>query len=176
MLYFIFAALIVVIDQLFKAWIAATIQPGTALPLIPKILHLTYVENTGAAFSILANSRWLLVALSAICAVAIIVVLLRAKLPTFVKWCAAAILGGAVGNLIDRVMTGAVIDMFEAQFINFAIFNVADIFITLGCGTLIVYYIAEEIRERKTKAAASPHAEIDASTQTDAAQDDANDD
>ena len=155
MLYFIFAALIVVIDQLFKAWIAATIVPGTSLPLIPKILHLTYVENTGAAFSILSDARWLLVALSSVSVVAIIVILLRVKLPRLVKWCAAAILGGAAGNLIDRVRTGAVIDMFEARFINFAIFNVADIFITLGCGALIVYYIAEEIRERKSKAVAA---------------------
>jgi len=161
-LYFVFAALIVVIDQLFKLWTAATIAPGTAIPLIPYIIRLTYTENTGAAFSILADKRWLLVGVSSVAAVAISVVIARkrplsdfvsARYERIARFCTAAILGGAVGNLIDRIKTGAVIDMFEAEFINFAIFNIADIFITLGCLTLIVLVIKQEIDDRKAKKA-----------------------
>ena len=152
MWYFIFAAVIVAIDRLSKLWTVSAIAPGTAIPLIPGIIHLTYVENTGAAFSLFSNMRWMLVAVSALCTIAIIYVIAKKKLPKLGLWCCASILGGAVGNLIDRILTGRVVDMFEPEFVTFAVFNVADIFITLGGAALIVYLIRDEIKSRKVPA------------------------
>ncbi|MDR0905164.1 MAG: signal peptidase II [Oscillospiraceae bacterium] len=148
MWYFIFAAVIVALDRAVKLWVMWAVEPGTAFPLIPGIIHITNVENPGAAFSILANMRWVLVGVSSVCALAIIYIIAAKKLTGFGRWCAAAILGGAVGNLIDRILTGKVLDMFETEFVTFAIFNVADIFITLGGAALIIYIITFEMSKK----------------------------
>lgn len=149
MLYFIISALIVVLDQVFKYYIASNIAFGEQMQLIPGIIHLTYIENTGAAFGIFADKRWLLVAVSAICVVVMIVVLARYKMDRWGKLGLAMVLGGAVGNLIDRVFIGYVVDMFEPEFVDFAVFNVADTFITIGGIIFVIYYIIDIIRDSK---------------------------
>lgn len=141
MLYFILAALIVVLDQLFKYWITLNLSSGGQLALIPRIIHLTYEKNTGAAFSIMEDMRWVLVAIAVILIIIVIVVMFKYKMGTVGFISLAAVLGGAFGNLIDRVFRGYVIDMFATDFINFAIFNIADIFITVGGIVFCIYYI-----------------------------------
>ncbi|MDR3209884.1 MAG: signal peptidase II [Oscillospiraceae bacterium] len=141
MLFFIFAALIALADRLLKLWAASALDFGQVRPLIPGVLELTYAENTGAAFSMLADKRWLLIAVSAAFVALIIYLLLRYEYGNLGRWAAAAVLGGAVGNLIDRVLTGRVVDMLEFTFIRFAVFNIADVFITLGGLLFLVHFI-----------------------------------
>jgi signal peptidase II len=149
-LYFVFAGLIAALDRLFKLWAAKTLAQGQVFKLIPGILRLTYVENTGAAFSMLSNMRWLLVAVSGAAAVALVFVILTYK-NGGVRLSAAAILGGAVGNLIDRIATGRVIDMFEPEFIDFAVFNIADTFIVLGGIALVILVLISATPDGKAR-------------------------
>lgn len=149
-LYFVFAGLIAALDRLFKLWAAKTLAPGQVFELIPGVLRLTYAENTGAAFSMLSDMRWLLVAVSGAAAVALVFVILTYK-NGGVRLSAAAILGGAVGNLIDRIATGRVIDMFEPEFVNFAVFNIADTFITLGGIALVILVLISAAPDGKAR-------------------------
>jgi signal peptidase II len=155
MLYFIFAALAAALDQLLKHWAAAALSGGGGLDLIPGVIHLTYVENTGAAFSILSNMRWVLVAVSAVCVIVLAFTLIRYRASALCKLGLAAVLGGAVGNMIDRILTGRVIDMFELEFMNFAIFNVADCFITVGGLVFCVSLLLSPGAKRKKSAGAA---------------------
>ncbi|MDR0491890.1 MAG: signal peptidase II [Oscillospiraceae bacterium] len=154
MLCFVFSFLVILLDQLFKRWITLTLAVGEHKALIPGIITLTRVENTGAAFSILSDKRWLLAIVMFVCVVVLIAILLRYNEGFWGTLGLAAVLGGAVGNLIDRVFHGHVVDMFELQFMKFAIFNVADIFITLGGITFCVFFILSSIRSSKNKGGA----------------------
>ena len=145
----LFMAAIVALDQWTKALVRSEIPYGTGVPLIPGVVQLTYVRNTGAAFSMLRGGRWLFLGLLAVFFV-VVAVLIRKKV---VKkpaefWCLAAISGGAVGNAVDRALTGEVTDMIEPLFVDFAVFNVADIFITCGAVALAVFILFFD-REKK---------------------------
>lgn len=161
MLYLLIAVLAAGADQLFKYYIVQNLSSGVQTSLVPGVVHLTYLENDGAAFSSFAGMRWILSGISLVCAVVLIVVLLRSKIGVFGKLMLAFILGGAVGNLIDRVLYGYVVDMFEVEFMNFAVFNVADIFITVGCVLFVIYYLVSAPGQKKKakKAVPSPAAE-----------------
>lgn len=142
MLYFIIAVLIVVLDQLFKYWIILNLSSGGQISLIPGIIHLTYEENTGAAFSIFQDMRWVLVGIAAVCIIVVIIIMIKYRMRPLGLFSLAGVLGGAVGNGIDRALHGYVVDMFEVEFMRFAIFNIADIFITVGGIVFCLYYIA----------------------------------
>ena len=149
MLCFVFSALVVVLDQLFKRWITITLAVGDHKDVIPSIINLTHVENYGAAFSILSGKRWLLAAVMFVAIIIIVAILLRYTEGFWGTLGLAAVLGGAVGNLIDRVFVGHVVDMFEFKFIEFAIFNIADIFITLGGLTFLIFFIVTSFKSSK---------------------------
>ena len=136
----LFAALIVAADQITKYITVANIALGQEVPFIPGLLQFTYVQNTGAAFSSFEGQQWLF-ALIFVIFTALIIWEYRKKSMAFMpfeRWCIAAIYGGGLGNMIDRVRLGYVIDMIEVDFMEFAIFNVADCFITCGCILLMV--------------------------------------
>lgn len=122
--------LVLGLDQLTKL---AARQLTGAVTLIPDVLGLRYAENTGMAFSLLSGRPWLLGLLSAVLIAAGFLVLRRFHLGTPARIAAMLMLGGAVGNMIDRLFTGYVVDMIEVLFIDFAIFNVADAALTVGC-------------------------------------------
>jgi signal peptidase II len=150
MLYLIFAALAAVLDQLFKHWIVRVVAPGAVKTLIPGVIHLTNIQNTGAAFSILPNMRWVLVAVSAIAVVALCIIIIKYPASWWHRLAMGALLGGAFGNLIDRVLSGYVVDMFEFEFVSFAVFNIADVFVTLGAiFTLIAFLLPEKSKKRR---------------------------
>lgn len=139
--YFLLSGLIVLADQLVKLWVMGNIPLHGFLPFLPQVLGLTYVRNTGASFSLLADHTWLLVILSAVSSVVVAVLLVKRFLPRPMGMLGLAlVLGGAVGNLIDRVRLGYVVDMFQTLFIDFAIFNVADVGIVIG-GVLVMLYL-----------------------------------
>ena len=139
----LFAAGIVAADQFTKFLTVTNIALYEDVPFIPGLLQLTYVQNTGAAFSSFEGQQWLF---------AVIFIVLTGlvfweyfKKPmgftTFERWCIAAIYGGGLGNMIDRVRMGYVVDMIETTFMEFPVFNVADCFITCGCIALIVHLL-----------------------------------
>ena len=131
----LFVALITALDQWTKWLTVANIPLYQDIPAIGGLFHFTYVQNFGAAFSSLQGMRWLFVIIFAVLTVAVLYEYRKKSMPfsTFERWCIAAIYGGGLGNVIDRVRLGYVVDMIEVEFMNFAVFNVADIFITCGC-------------------------------------------
>ena len=129
---------IVLLDRLVKYWAMTVLAPAVELEGIRGIFHFYYVENTGAAFSILREHTWILIIITALVVCVGVYVLFCKKLSVPYQICIAAIVGGGIGNLIDRIFYGYVVDMFMFDFVEFAIFNVADIFITLGGIAIIV--------------------------------------
>ena len=134
-------AVLVVLDQLVKFLVKTNIPMGGHVGFIPYILGLTHIHNTGAAFSMLSGARWFFVILTVCFVVFAMWLLLTKKFPhPMGRWSLVLVTGGAIGNLIDRAMYGHVVDMFETLFMNFAIFNVADIFVVVGGIAFCVYY------------------------------------
>lgn len=142
MFYFVLAAALVVLDQLVKHLVSANIPMGGSVPFLPYIMDLTYVQNTGCAFSLLGEHTWLLTIVSAVMSVLLGVALAKGffKHPLG-KVTLSLLLAGAVGNLIDRAFYGYVIDMFRTLFMNFAVFNVADICVVVGGIAAAAYYL-----------------------------------
>ncbi len=141
------AAGTVIADQAVKFACAGLAERVT---LIPGVLALTYAENTGMAFSLFSGRAWLLGLVSAACILAGWVILRRFRLGRVSRIAAMLMLGGAVGNMIDRLFRGFVVDMFEALFVEFAIFNVADAALTVGA-TLLAFSLIfrpDEWREK----------------------------
>ncbi len=138
-----FAAGIAAVDQLTKYLVVANIDPYEQVAFLPGILGLTHVHNYGAAWSALQGMRWLF--LGAFLVLTALLFLEYFKKPlaltTLERWCIAAIYGGGLGNMIDRVRLGYVEDMIQTQFMDFPVFNVADCFITCGCILLMVHLI-----------------------------------
>ena len=135
------SGVLVALDQLVKGWVQQTIPLYGVRPLQPGLLELTYVQNTGAAFSMLREHTWVLALISAAASCLILVLLVRRTMPGLLgQLSLSLVLGGAVGNLIDRCLHGFVVDMFNLQFMNFAVFNVADVAISVG-GVLLCVYV-----------------------------------
>ena len=139
----LFAAGIVAVDQWTKALTVATIALYQDVEFIPGFLGFTYVRNTGAAFSSFEGQQWLFALIFIVFTVAILWEFRKnsLKFNTFERWCIAAIYGGGLGNMIDRLRLGYVVDMIETKFISFPVFNVADCFITCGCIGLMIHLI-----------------------------------
>ena len=134
------AVAVVVLDQVSKAW-ARTALAGGPAPLVPGVMDLALVMNTGAAFSIGSGSTWVFVILAAaICAACAVWVVHEKAMPAPRAAALGAVAGGGVGNLIDRVIAGQVTDFFATAFIDFPVFNVADIFVT--CGVILSLILA----------------------------------
>jgi len=153
MLYILFSALIVAVDQLVKYWAANALQGAGQVEFIPRLLNFRYAENTGAAFSMFSGRREILIVISIVASAVIVWYMLSSKtMSRFGKLSLAMVLGGAVGNMIDRIFTGYVVDYFEFAFVRFAIFNVADIFITVGGGLFVLWFLIDEVgRELREK-------------------------
>ncbi len=143
MLYFLLAAALVALDQFVKLQVMTHIPVGEHVPFLPYLVDLTYVRNTGAAFSIFSEHTWILAGISLVMSV-------------LLGWClwkgipfqkplgrltVTLLLAGAVGNLIDRAFRGYVVDMFNVLFMDFAVFNVADICIVVGGFAAFAYYV-----------------------------------
>ena len=145
MLYAIVAVIALILDQAVKYWTTVNIVVDTGeAKLIPGLIHLANVHNTGAAFSFLEGARWLFVVLCILFVLVVIYALAKDLITHPVcRWAAVFVMAGAVGNCIDRIVCGYVVDMLEFEFLifkrPFPVFNVADIFITLG---VIVFCIA----------------------------------
>lgn len=140
--YAVLVAALVAADQLVKYLVRANIPEMGSSPLLPRVLELTYFKNTGAGFSLLTGHTWFLTLVSAVLSILLAAALWRGlfRRPAG-RVALAVLLAGAVGNLIDRAAFGFVTDMFRTLFIDFPVFNVADICITLGGIAAAVYYL-----------------------------------
>ncbi len=148
MFYAILAAALAALDQLVKYLVRANIPLGGTVPFIPNLLELTYVQNTGAAFSLLRQHTWLLTLTSAVVVLAMCALMAKGFFKNRLGlFSAALVLAGGLGNLIDRALFGFVTDMFQTTFMEFAVFNVADCCITVGVPLLFLYvwvYVGKE--------------------------------
>ena len=136
---------LIALDQWVKFEIVKNIQLGEVKPFIPKIVSLTYLRNTVAAFSILENQQWLFAVITLVVIGAAIWYLSKhIKGSVWLLSALCLIIAGGIGNFIDRMRQGFVVDMFQLDFINFAIFNVADSYLTIGVLVLIVMMLKEE--------------------------------
>lgn len=143
-LYIAAILVMIVVDQAVKHWAFTVLQPQHTIPLIENVFHLTYIENRGAAFSMFAkfDSRWIFVALAAVITLAICYALSKKLMQTALgNWSLILIAAGAVGNAVDRVARGFVVDMFDFRLIHFPVFNVADIFICVGGVLFVIYFM-----------------------------------
>lgn len=139
--YVLVALAIAGVDQISKFLIVQNFALHQQQTILPGILSLTHVRNDGAAFSALRGMGWLFVAIFAVLTVALVYEYFRRPMPfrPFERLCLAAVYGGGLGNLIDRVRLGYVVDMIQTDFMDFPIFNVADCFITCGCIALMLH-------------------------------------
>ena len=142
MVYFLLAAVLVALDQLVKYLVLTRIPLYGSVPFLPHILELTYVQNTGAAFSIFSQHTWLLALTSGVMSVVLAAAVWKKFFAhPFGRTALTLILAGAVGNLIDRILRGFVVDMFHTLFMEFAVFNVADICVVVGGIAAGIYYV-----------------------------------
>lgn len=134
------AAVAVALDQWTKALTVANIPLFGEIPVLDGVFHFTYVQNTGAAFSSFEGQQWLFALIFVAFTLAIAYDYRKKYMPfsTFERWCVLFIWAGGVGNMIDRLRLGYVVDMIAVEFIRFPVFNVADCFITCGCVALMV--------------------------------------
>lgn len=150
------AAGLIGLDQLTKILIDSNMKPNESIPIISigdtQVLRLTNVRNPGAAFSILEGKQVFLVIFTAIIVLAMLYLMIskKVKRPAYI-WSMSLIVAGGIGNLIDRIIRGEVIDFIDVKIINFAIFNVADICAVLGSAGLLIFVVADEIKEHKKK-------------------------
>lgn len=126
------------LDQYTKYLVVQQIPLHGTVDLLPGVVCLTHVRNTGAAFSMLAGKRTFFLIITALFLIAVVYCVAKKILTGKYLWVLTFITAGAIGNLIDRMANGYVVDMIETQFMEFAVFNVADIFITLGSIALII--------------------------------------
>lgn len=170
MLAAIIAVFAVIADQISKYIVVQNIEYRGEVPFIKGFMSFYHTRNTGAAFSMLSDSRWVFMVFSVL-AMAIIVYLLikEYRRHPLLNIALAMVLGGGIGNMIDRIRLGYVVDFFKLEFVDFAIFNVADCFITVGAVLLGVYILFLDAKiEKRLKAQA---AEADADDDVNPAED-----
>ena len=140
LLYTAIIAAVILLDQLTKQLAVDHLKPIDTFPIIPDALHLTYVTNYGAAFGMLADHRWVFLVISTVAIVLMAAYLYykRDEHP-LLGVAISFIIGGGIGNMIDRTLMGYVVDFVDFRLINFAVFNVADIFVCVGCGLMFLW-------------------------------------
>ncbi len=144
MLYIIVIVGVIVLDRIVKTAVAGSMSVGDSIPVLGDFFHITYIQNSGAAFSMLQNHPTILIILPAVVIlIGILIICTGTKKykPVFL-WALSLMCGGGLGNLTDRLAYGKVIDMFDFGF--FPVFNVADISVCVGCGLLVLYMIVYE--------------------------------
>ncbi len=152
--YVLYSAMILAvigIDQLTKLLATRFLKPIDTQPIINEVLHLTYAENRGAAFGILSEHRWVFMTVSTFAILLLLFVLYSGFLGEGRLYSVAIslIIGGGIGNMIDRIFLGYVVDFIDFRLIDFAIFNGADSAVCIGAGLLLLAVILEGIKEKK---------------------------
>ena len=152
----------VILDQLTKAIVVSQMALYEEVPFLPGLIRFYHTRNTGAAFSMFSDNRWVFMVFSVIAMIIMTYLLLKFHgRHWLLSVSLAAVLGGGIGNMIDRVLSGYVVDFLDFQFMKFAVFNVADIFVTCGSVALAVYIlfiepkVEKRLQEQKEAASAA---------------------
>ncbi|MGL5347351.1 MAG: signal peptidase II [Peptostreptococcaceae bacterium] len=151
MLYVLIIALLIGIDQLSKVWALNSLKEIGSIPVIENIFHLTYVENRGAAFGMLENNQIIFIIVAAVASVYGLYYLMTNKVNLVGKSGILLIIAGAIGNAIDRVRLGFVVDYFDFRVIWEYVFNIADVFVVVGTILLCIYIIFYEEKKDEKK-------------------------
>lgn len=159
----IIAVILIAVDRITKNWAAQALASGD-IAVIDKVLYFRYTENTGVAFSMFSDNRWVLVGITSVMLIVALAFFLSGKIKDKLELFALSlIIAGGVGNLIDRLSLGYVIDFIDVRIINFAIFNVADMCITIGAILVcIAAFVAEKREKREQESKQKALDEIDA--------------
>ena len=175
-LWLLVSAGVIVIDQLTK-WLCVTyLKPVDSVTLIPSFLRLTYVENRGAAFGSFTEHRWVFMVISTVAIIGVTVYLLGfCEQNRLLRCSLALVIGGGIGNMIDRIVLGYVIDFIDFCGIWAYVFNGADSAVCIGAGLMLLYVILEIVREARaakqpTDEPSAVEAELDAEAPTEAAE------
>lgn len=150
-LLYIVAISIFILDQLIKWLIRANLANGQAVPLIPGVLELLHIQNPGGAFSILENQTWLFILVAILVIVAVIVIDRRYSKSTLTAIGLGLLLGGAIGNMTDRMISHTVTDYMYISIIHFPIFNLADASIDVGVALLLISSFRGDAQKSKEK-------------------------
>ena len=155
--YIIYSAVIIVgifLDQLTKFLTSSFMELYESIPIIKDVIHITYIQNTGAAFGMMKDSRWVFMIVSTVMIIALSLYLYLGHAESRIYGISLAmIVSGGIGNMIDRIALGYVVDMIDFTLIDFAVFNGADSFVCVGAGLLILALILDIIKESKEKKA-----------------------
>lgn len=156
------------LDQLSK-WLAVVyLQGEPSFPLWKDVLHFTYVENTGMAFGMLKDHRWVFMVFSTVAIIGLSIYLFRFRPEgRWMQIAMAMIIGGGIGNMIDRIFLGYVVDFIDFTLINFAVFNIADSFVCVGAGIMILCLVIDLIKEIKMERAQKANASVENNNDTD---------
>lgn len=142
--------LIVAFDQITKYFASLKLADGSVAKFIPGVVQFKYAENTGMAFSMLSGARWVFIALTVVVCVGVFYYLFSNRCKSlWLYWSFGVILSGGIGNLIDRIRFGYVVDFIEPTFVNFAIFNIADCAVTCGAVVLVGYLLYDAFKDVK---------------------------
>lgn len=142
----------IILDQLTKFLSVEFLAKVDTVPIIKNVLHLTYVENRGAAFGMLKEHRWVFISLSTVTIIALMLYLFLYREKTKLYGVPIAmIVSGGIGNMIDRTTLGYVVDFIDFRLINFAVFNGADSFVCVGAGLLVLALVLDIIKEAREK-------------------------
>lgn len=145
-------AVCIIADQVIKLWAISSLKSLGTIPLIDEVFHLTYVENHGAAFSILQNKTIFLIVITSVALLIAAFLLFKGKIKgTILQTSVALIISGGIGNLIDRIRLGFVVDYLDFRLINFPVFNLADCFVVVGTFLLLFYelFLSKEETTKK---------------------------
>jgi signal peptidase II len=140
----------ILVDQIVKIIISSTMDVGETIPVIKDIFHFTYIRNEGAAFGMLSEHRWVFMIISSVAIVAMCIYLFKfCKERMLTRIGIALVIGGGIGNMIDRIFLGYVVDMIDCRFIDFYVFNVADSCVCVGAGIVFLGVLLDTIKEIK---------------------------
>ncbi len=145
--------LVIAADQLTKYLVITNFKLGESQTVIKGVINFTYINNGGAAFGILQNKTWILLAITFFMLIICVGMLIKKTYRTpLMYWAVVLILAGGIGNMIDRLFRkGQVVDFIEAAFVDFPVFNVADISVCVGAGLVFLYFITDLVRDTKRK-------------------------
>lgn len=149
----IVGALVVLLDLITKTWVQQSLGLYESIPIIPGFFSITYLTNTGAAWSILDGQRWFFIVLASGVTFVLSHMFIKEKEDRYIQIGLALMIAGTFGNLFDRIVHGYVRDMLSFVIFgyDFPVFNVADISLVIGVGFICLAVLLEEIRERKQK-------------------------
>lgn len=152
----LFAALMVGVDQLTKYLVLQNLDLYQSVPVIDKVLSFTYIQNKGAVFGVMQEMRWLLISFSAVILVVCIGLLIKKSFKSrMMYWALSLVLSGGIGNMIDRIFRGYVVDFIDVQLVDFYIFNVADCCVVVGVFLIFLYFIIDTYKDYRNGKKAS---------------------